>query len=233
MLQEMWIDDPCVAERVLDALQSAQGVALIELPTVFALFALPTQRGAAALDQAKQRLPGKNYGSVVGDIQRFAGLAVSGSLPTAVADPADWRFLEGNFIRLQIGPATLETPAVRGGTHQSLLLPAGPHRRLFSAIEAEHLGRRHELFGDLQVDAPLCTSANLSGHPEGSITRLDKARDFAQLLGLDLLVRQPAHDGERGSFTIVSLQGAKARIERRGPGVDALEQALAQRGLLP
>jgi hypothetical protein len=125
----------------------------------------------------------------------------------------------------------MSTPAVRNGTHQSLLLPSGAHRQLFCTIESEGLGRPGELFGDLQVNVPLCTSANLSGHPEGSITTLEKAREFAHMLDLDLLVRQPTHEGERGSFPIVSLLGGQARIERRGPGIEALESALAQRGL--
>lgn len=232
-LREVWVDSHEAADRVREALSTRRCVAMIELPSVFGLFAAPTRVGAAALDAAKGRLPGKNYGSVIGDATRFASLAVRDGLPRELGEPSSWGWLEGSFIRLSVGPASLNTPAIRDGTHQGLLLSDGPLRRLFAALEQDGLGGRDDLFGDLRHDALLGTSANPSGHPDGSITSLERARAFADDVGLDLMIRVPAEDGPRGSFPIVWFRGQSAQIERRGPGVEALEQALAARGLGP
>jgi hypothetical protein len=58
---------------------------IVQLPTVFALFAAPNRDGVAMIDAAKDRKPGKNYGTTAGGIEHFFGMSSNTSaLATAV-----------------------------------------------------------------------------------------------------------------------------------------------------
>lgn len=223
-LQEIDVTDPNVIEITLDALSN--GAVMLQMPSVFTLIAPPNEQGAAWLDAAKARLPNKNYGSVLGELASFHRMARPGSLPNELASLEAMQVFQGAFIRISVSDEETHTPMVRSGTHQGLLLE-GPHRALVRGIEKGlHAVAQPTMFGGHPFSAPLCTSANISGHPEGSIVDEAKARAFAQARGIRLWVRCPRDARALGSYPIFWLKPDRISIEREGPGLQALKAAL-------
>lgn len=227
-LREISIHDSGAIPAALDALHS-NSIVMVQMPAVFVLLAPATQKGIEALNGTKQRMPNKNYGSAIGDIRRFHALAEAGALPSELRRAEDLNLMTGAFIRFGIGPSRFNSSAVRGGTHQGVLVE-GPHRELFSAVE-QSFARQAEpsLFCGHAYSAPLCTSANLSGDPLGSITDWERAHDFARARGLSLIIRCEPAEGENGSYPIFYFQGDRVSIERHGPGEEAIMNRLPER----
>lgn len=208
---------------------------IVQLPTVFALFAAPNRDGVAMIDAAKDRKPGKNYGTTAGGIEHFFGMSSNTSaLATAVrqsrADHHSRRALlhriAGSFLRIKVGPASLETATVRGGTHQSLLLD-GVHGRFFEALEHRLSGLADtSLYGGHAFAAPICSSCNISGDPEGSITSFDRAHDFAVRRAIPLIIRSQVTSSEMGSFPVFELSDRAVIVHRNGPRVQELKAEL-------
>ncbi|MEY3053201.1 MAG: hypothetical protein RLY31_2986, partial [Bacteroidota bacterium] len=205
-MKELSVQDDRAVGQALDQLHGPAGMIMIEMPAVFVLVAPSTTAGVAALNRVKIRLPGKNYGTAIGDLASFRGMAVDGSIPEDLAGPVGFELFTGAFIRMAVGPVDFQSPVVRDGRHQGLLAPEGPWRRLFREIEAS-FGPEAEpaLFGGHRYAAPLCTSTNISGDPAGSITELSRAREFGRARGVPLLLRDSPAAGETGSFPIFSL----------------------------
>ena len=97
----------------MEIFQTASPVGLLELPSVFALIAPPTRRGATTLDEAKQRLPGKTYGSPIGELDAFHSLARSAELPPELRPAGALRCVEGAFMRTPRWSATGPTRGSR------------------------------------------------------------------------------------------------------------------------
>ncbi len=228
-LHELSILDPQAISAALEALHGKDAVILLQMPAVFTLLAPATRKGIQALHQAKLRLPQKNYGTAIGDIHSFHALARAGALPPELQSPEDLDLMTGAFIRFAIGRKDFDSPTVRSGTHQGVLVE-GPHRELFKAVEQSFAGQAEpELFCGHHYTAPLCTSANLSGDPLGSITDWDRARQFAQERGVSLVIRCEAATDDSGSYPIFYFQGDHASIERHGPGEEAIRSRLPER----
>jgi tRNA A37 threonylcarbamoyladenosine synthetase subunit TsaC/SUA5/YrdC len=216
-VRELLITDPAVLDAAAEAFASPRPVFLLQLPTVFALVAPPSALGVRCLDEAKQRLPEKTYGSAVGAAEAFHAMALPTALPEFLDAAAKLEIFQGAFVRIAIGQAQEASPTVHGGTHQGLLL-GGPHRELFVALERSCLGTiEPTLFCGHAYAAPLCTSANLSGDPLGSITTWPRARAFALERNIDLVVRAEASASGSGSYPIFNLSRNRIRIERHGP----------------
>lgn len=226
-MREIHVSDRGVAEAVLEAL--AHDVVMVQMPTVFVLLAPPTSRGVSWLDRTKSRLPAKNYGTALGDLQRFFAMARPGTLPAELASVEGFQLLTGAFIRITVAPEWFDSPMVRAGTHQGLLLE-GPHRELFKAVEAGLADAAEpSIIGGHTFTAPLCTSANMSGHPDGSITSWERAYEFARDRRVPLVVRCEPTPGVLGSYPILWLQRERVRIARHGPGLEELTAALPAR----
>lgn len=56
----------------------------------------------------------------------------TGTLSPELDSVEGFKLLTGAFIRITVAPETFNSPMVRAGTHQGLLLE-GPHRELFKA----------------------------------------------------------------------------------------------------
>lgn len=223
-LQEIDITDASVLETTLDAL--SRGAVMLQMPTVFTLIAPPNEQGAAWLDAAKTRLPNKNYGSVLGELAGFRKMARPGSVPPELDSLGAMQIFKGAFVPISVASEDTHTPMVRSGTHQGLLLE-GPHRTLVRGIEKGLAPvAQPSMFGGHRFSAPLCTSANISGYPEGSIVDEGKARAFAQARGIGLWVRCHRDEGTLGSYPIFWLRPGRISVEREGPGVQALRAAL-------
>lgn len=222
--EEIHVTDPGAAAAVLAALN--HGAVILQMPTVFVLLAPPNRQGARWLDETKIRKPNKNYGCALGHLEPFRAMARPGSLPAELEAPGAFDILTGAFIRITVADEQAHTPVIRNGTHQALLLE-GPHRELFQALESGLLGAAEpSMFGGHTYSAPLCTSANYSGHVEGSITELDKARQFAKERRLRLFVRAEPDPSSAGSYPIFWLRRHQISVEREGPGLEALRAAL-------
>jgi hypothetical protein len=77
------------------------------------------------------------------------------------------------------------------------------------------------------IPYPLCTSANLSGHVEGSITELSKALNFGLERGVPLFIHTGMLGNQTGSYPIIEeLAQGELRLARKGPDGDAILAAL-------
>lgn len=221
------IREPGAIEAVADAVQTAPVV--VQLPTVFVLLAAPTSDGARQLDRTKSRLPGKTYGTAIGSFERFLAQARSDALPHEYATASPFDALTGSFVRLRFRDESFESAAIRSGTHQGVLLE-GLHRALFRRIEDTFDGAPPDpLWGGRNLGAPLCTSCNESGDPDGSIVGIDKAVAFARSRRLALLLTGPTAPGELGSYPILGFERDRVRVHRAGPGLVAAQARIPER----
>ena len=226
-MRMMHIAEPGVAEAAVEAIR--RDAILVQLPTVFVLLAPATREGAGCLDRTKQRLPDKNYGTAIGSLERFAAMVLPGTRPPELESVDGLATLTGAFVRCRVAPAGFDSPAVRHGTHQGVLLD-GPHRALFVAIEAGMAGTADpDLFAGHHYTAPLCTSCNLSGDPLGSITEWERARRFADERAVPLVIRGETAAGAAGSYPIFALERNRITIQREGPRMDEIRASLPAR----
>src|SRR5580658_4583862 len=220
-MQVMHISEPDALETAVDAVR--RHAILVQLPTVYVLLAPPTAEGARWLDHAKQRQPHKNYGTAIGDVDRFYQMVTPGTLPPELDGGEQLEVLTGAFIRCTVADSDYQSVTVRDGTHQGVLLP-NPHRALFTAIEKglADMADPTTMAGHTYT-APLCTSCNMSGDPDGSIVAWRRARQFAIERRIPLVIRSEAAGGQVGSYPIFALSATAITIEREGPRLDVLK----------
>jgi tRNA A37 threonylcarbamoyladenosine synthetase subunit TsaC/SUA5/YrdC len=226
-MHEVHISDSAAVNAVIDTLQ--HDVVMVQMPTVFVLLAPPNSNGVERLDRAKVRLPNKNYGTALGDLESFYAMALPSTLPPELDSVEGLKVLSGAFIRITVAAESFNSAMVRNGTAQGLLLE-GPHRELFKAVEASFADIvEPSMVGGHAFAAPLCTSANISGHPDGSIVSWDKAYAFGVERNIPLVVRCEPEEGLVGSYPIFWLQHDRVRIERNGPRLEELKAGLPAR----
>ena len=227
-MKELHITEGGIADEILRVFDSEKPVIMFQLPSVYTLIAPPTKTGAATLNEAKQRLSGKNYGTAIGSLNSFSAMAMENSLPSELSSPEALKLLTGAFIKINIAPNDFNSVVVRNGTHQGVLLDA-PHRDVFIMIE-EGLKEiaEPELFSGKHFTAPLCTSANKSGDPLGSITDWERAYRFAKDRGVGLVIRSEKANGTPGSYPIFHVTPKKISIKRSGPGEEEIKRKLPQ-----
>ncbi len=203
-----------------------KNVILVQLPTVFALLSAPTTQGARQLDECKERLQGKNYGTAIGNLNKFVSQAKKEHLPNLFCTGAHYRELKGTFIKLRFRNEDFHSKTIRNGTHQGLLLN-GSYSKLFKAIEASFESYPpDQLWNNSNYCAPLCTSCNISGDPGGSITEYEKAISFAQAKGINLCITTRKPSKEKGSYPILNFSKDKVAIHREGPGLSRFKEKI-------
>ena len=208
---------PRVAGAVIDHLRRAP--VLIVLPSVYALMAAPTALGITGLNGMKRRIPGKNYGTAVGRLSKFWNLVEESSIPRGFDGPSDLESNHDIFFRCRVGDENIQTPVIRDGTNQTLIL-GGAYRSLMCEIEEAFQGQAApELFGGHRFSAPLITSCNLSGDPLGSITDESRARNFAEERGVGLWITASSPSDESGSYPILELEKSGISIRREGGSI--------------
>jgi tRNA A37 threonylcarbamoyladenosine synthetase subunit TsaC/SUA5/YrdC len=226
-MRVMHLSESGVAEAAVEAIR--RDAILVQLPTVYVLLAPATRAGVGWLDRSKRRLPNKNYGTAIGSLERFAAMVLPGTRPPELATAAGLTTLTGAFIRCRVAPADFNSPLVRHGTHQGVLLD-GPHRELFTAIEAGLADMADpDLLAGHAYTAPLCTSCNLSGDPLGSITDWERARRYAVDRAVPLVIRGEPAVGQAGSYPIFAIERDRIAIEREGPLMEEIKAALPER----
>lgn len=221
--------DAQACDELLRVMRSDFPVAMLQLPAVFALIAPPTEAGVQALNKAKNRIVGKYYGSAIGELSAFVSMALQQHVPDDFRnDLQSMRVMEGAFIRLKVTNGMDDTACVTNGTHQGLLLSEGPERKLFRAIEeAFALNAPNALFTGGSYYAPICTSANVSGDPLGSIVDMERALRFADERNISLVISNSAEKSyESGSYPIFSFDRNTVSVMRRGPRQERILRAL-------
>jgi hypothetical protein len=222
-MKEVGILDTGIIDACLQAFEDSP-VIMIQFPEVFGIVGLPNQAGVDGLNKAKNRLPAKFYGTVIGNSLPFFKMEREEHRPDYLPSEDFGKMFEGSIVRIRIGKEEENTPACLNGTHQALLYRESPIRDLFRGFESafEPLAD-HGFFLGHSYSSPFCTSANMSGHPDGSITNLEAARAFGKAVGIPLLVRcSTESSGAKGSFPVLSLEKSQIVVERDGPGLDEI-----------
>jgi tRNA A37 threonylcarbamoyladenosine synthetase subunit TsaC/SUA5/YrdC len=223
------IHDARAHDALVHVMHSQFPVAMLQLPSVFALIAPASAPGVNALNHAKQRLPGKHYGSAIGELSEFVALAEKDALPDVFRDDSRaLAVMEGAFIRMRVANPIHETSAISAGTHQGLLLSEGPERSLFKAVERSfRKDAPNELFAGAKYYAPICTSANMSGDSLGSIVDLNRALSFALDTDIPLVIsNENVRSVETGSYPIFAFEGNTVRAIRQGPAQERILRSL-------
>ncbi|MDG2083374.1 MAG: hypothetical protein P8K66_00275 [Planctomycetota bacterium] len=225
-MKTIHIEDTGAIETIVERVRHE--VVLLQLPTVYTLIAAPTREGVEQLNAHKNRLEGKNYGTVLGRADRFLDQARDGEMPKHFNVATRLEDMQGAFIRTVFTDRKFNSSVIREGTHQSLVLD-GIHRSLFRHAE-ESLSDQYdrELWGGCEISNLLCTSANLSGDPLGSITDLSRAEHFSKSRGIGLFVRCQESQHEKGSYPIFEFSGQRVSIRREGPGMEKLIERFPQ-----
>ena len=210
----------CEEEALLNILEFP---ILLQLPSVYSIIAVPTLKGINDLNTIKNRLPGKNYGSLIGDLNKFFQLISINNIPKEYQNKKSLNSFINCFIRAHVNSKEFNSSVVRNGTHQALLLQNEKLRSLVKAIETKFANlNEKKLFTGQNYMAPLCTSANISGDPNGSIVSKEDAISFAKKRNIKLIISLNKKDisNDLGSYPIISLTKNKINIARKGPGIN-------------
>jgi hypothetical protein len=196
---------------------------MVQLPAVFALFAPPNRKGVQRLNLAKSRLPEKNYGSAIGSLSKYFSNFAPNALPSSIKAGSQLSFLDGSFIHVRFTDDGFNSPTIRNGTHLGLIMPDGVHRKLYTMLEMLMQAEAEpDLYNGKHLTTPICTSANMSGDPLGTITSIDRAMAFGKDREIPLFVSFNGMVEEKGSFPIFSMDGGKVKILRNGPGLERI-----------
>lgn len=219
-MKRIHIEDPGAIDTIIDWIRHE--AVMLQLPSVYSLAAAPTSKGVGQLNLLKDRLEGKNYGTVMGKAERFLAQAQSGSMPRYFSEFDRLEELEGAFVRTAFASEDFNSAVIRNGTHQSLILD-GIHRELFVQAEEKLADMMDlDLWGGCEVTSLICTSANLSGDPLGSITDQKRAEEFARERGIGLFVTCEQDLNSTGSYPIFEFDGDQVAVRRDGPGLERL-----------
>lgn len=240
MVEVMELTEPNANDRI--ARHFGRNPIVVQLQTVFAIVAPATRSGAGLIDRCKERLPGKTYSVLMGDVAPFLGLSRDTPLSEYLLDPNAperleefSRDLRSTFLRMPVAPRSQSSKALCEGTLQGLVLGGVLAQKmrwmekLTESLPDKLFGRAHGGYA-----APIASSCNMSGDPAGSITDFDTALDFARRRGVGLLLTNRGA-GSGGSNPIFGLRHDRVETFREGPGVTVkrrllegwLERALA------
>jgi len=212
-------------EMVGDAL--CKGAIIVDLNNVFAVVALPNKKGVDFLNHVKNRKPGKCYGSLISDANQFVNSSILDSdTKFRLTNCMEQGILDNSFVRIPWNDSE-NSQLIMNGTHQGLKTTE-PILSFCHLIEK----RLIQNGDDFMIKSLICSSANISGDPRGSITDRSEAIQFGRDRGVDLFVEFdfPNTEVESGSFPIFSFQNMTFSIERKGPGYREIESLLSQSG---
>ena len=213
-MKEIFTSDSNFVVEVCKLLQSENPVFIFEFSGVYGLIASNSTEGVNAINKAKNRLPNKFYSTVFGadTILKNANHPKLMDLKNQLLD-----VFEGSFLRFEIEKPEITNPIIRNGTHQTLI-KRPVYRSLFNDLEIE-LSRTisPSPFFSFNHYAPICSSANISGDPHGSITSKQKALEFAKSRNIKLFVHSKLNALEQGSYPVFSINhNLQVKIERKG-----------------
>ena len=216
--------DPFI-DTVADALH--KGAIIVHLNNVFAVVALPNKKGVDFLNLVKNRKHGKCYGSLISDTHEFVNNSILDSeTKFRLTNCLEQGILDNSFIRIPWNNSG-NPQLIMNGTHQGLKTTE-PVLSFCHLIEQRLIQKN----GGVMINSLICSSANISGDPRGSITDRALAIQFGKERGIDLFVEFdfPKNKVESGSFPIFSFNEMTFSIERKGPGCHEIESRLSKIG---
>ncbi len=212
-MKEIKLTDSNFADSVYNVLCSENPVFILEFTGTFGLVAPNSILGAKALDQAKNRLNGKYYGSVFGNLEMFKKI-----LPSHLKSNTEkiLSIFKRAFIRFDTNCKSPTSKVSKDGRHQVLI----ENLSLRNNIEkVEKLLTNRYSTSDFFIEnyqGLLCTSANISGDANGAITNVDQALKFANDRGVQLFVHTDMIILDIGSYPSFYLGKDNITIERKG-----------------
>jgi hypothetical protein len=228
-MQEVNYHEPAHADLIFDSMEN--NALLLDLNSVFAVVALPTPKGVHLINAIKKRLPGKAYGGLIANYTDYIrASALSEEEKLSLLSDEFSEVFTGCFLRLPWQETMDSEELIMNGTFQGLIL-SEPFR---SFAESMH-DRMRTRDGDTNaLDWLICSSANISGDPGGSIVDREAALKFGRDRGIHYLVSfstMPESEG-KGSFPIFSYSGGFFKLERNGPGSQNVISFLRSKDLL-
>lgn len=214
-------------DAIVDTLH--EGAVIVHLGSVYGVVALPNRRGVFYLNLVKKRKSGKCYGSLVSDSRQFVRDSIlDAETKLKLIECMDKGLLDNSFIRIP-WEDNGNKELILNGTHQGLKT-IEPIRTFCRVIE-DKLIKREE---SLMIRGLICSSANISGDPRGSITDRKEAIQFGLDRGIKLFVEFDfqKENTELGSFPIFSFNNMTFTSERKGPGSDNIQKLLLENGFL-
>ena len=201
-------------EEAIKVFTSDLPVFAFEFSGVYGLMALNSIQGALALDRVKSRLPGKYYGSFLGDFNSFFQV----THPCKVEDCKKMISLfEGSFLRVPVYCKKNETYVIHEGQHQFLIETESTREVIFKLeIELKKRFPNSDFFVS-NYQSPLCTSANESGDLSGGIQDREEALEFAFKKKIALFVHTGLHQKDSGSYPVFTMLNNQIQIVRNGP----------------
>lgn len=210
-------------EEIYKALNS--GAVIMHLNNVYAVVAIANTHGIVSLDKIKSRRPNKCYGTLVSNPELFLNESdLDNDSVYSLISIIKKGGLKSCFLRLQMS-CLKDSELTVNGTHQGLIVEE-PIRGFCARLEAVCFDKKGF------IERLICSSANISGDPKGSITNREEAIKFGKERGAKAFIEFDFTnaDVESGSFPIFSFQNMSFSIERKGPGYIEIESLLSQSG---
>jgi hypothetical protein len=212
-MKEINLTDHNFAETVLNVFSSDNPVIILEFTGTYGLVAPNSIKGANCMDKTKNRLEGKYYGSILGNCEAFRKIL-----------PSNFEFkkediisiFEGAFIRFEVDSKVPNSKVAKNGRHQ-VLVENPAFRKQIEIVELMMM-KAHSS-SDFFVEnyqGLLCTSANISGDPNGAITDLERVIEFGKNKGVELIVHSGLLIKTHGSYPSFYLGKEEMTIERKG-----------------
>jgi hypothetical protein len=219
-MKEINIQDLNALHEIEAVFTSDFPVAILEFPKVYGLIAPHSVKGAQAIDQVKQRLPGKYYSSFLGQSQSFQQM-----IPDDLVELYQYinTNISGAFFRIPV-TTNIKRPNITScnQTHQ-YLIESGEIRKFIELIERQMQSiHKHSEIYDHNFQAPIISSLNTSGSISGAIVD----REIALKFGINHKVPLFIHTGlicePLGSYPIFSISKEGEIVEKRG-GLNQIE----------
>lgn len=213
-MKEIYSNDSNFINEVCNVFQSSHPVFIFEFSGVYGLIASNTIEGVNAINETKKRLPNKFYSTVFGNdaILKNARQSKLVELKDKLLE-----LFEGSFIRFSVENSEINNPLICNGTHQ-VLIKRPEYRAMFNELEIK-LSKllQSSPYFSFNHYAPICSSANISGDPNGSITSKQKALEFAKNRNISLFVHSNLNTLNQGSYPVFSIdENLAIKIERKG-----------------
>ena len=212
-MKEINLKDDNFAEIVEGVFKSDNPVIILEFSGNYGLVSPNSLLGTSTLDNSKTRLDGKYYGSILGNFD-----AIRKILPSHIeSNLKDFiSIFERAFIRFDVDAKNTNSKVVKDGRHQ-VLIENPAFRKRIELVELKMMeGHPTSDFFNVNYQGLLCTSANISGDPNGAITDLDKVIEFGKNKGIELLVHSGLMKQKIGSYPSFYIGKEDISIERKG-----------------
>lgn len=219
---EYELESEQLVQKMHEVFMSDRPIVGLELNSVFALMAPANLLGMKALDESKQRLPGKFYGLGFFDENAIQEVFKEDVLPNVFKAIHDQLHV---IFRLPVKPIYFDSPIVSDGFLQIFLGDQTVKkviRRIINQISIDDMS----YLPPAELQGVLITSMNVSGSK--SITSYSEAYNFCAANNVPILIQTDLLNSKvgMGSYTIVKNDGTHSTIVREGFNVNEVKMKL-------